>query len=704
MSFDYGALRIDGPRPGPAVYDAAAGRVLLRDLDAERAAMARLRALGVREERPWSLSDKGTHLLLAPAKLDALVAALTAEGWRVEAEGVTYRAAGRLATRVRSGVDWFDLEGAADFGGVAVSFPRLLDAVRRGARTVVLDDGTHGLLPSEWLARLAPLAALGIALGTNGNGSAGDAPVAARFSRAQAPLLDALLDQLPAVDVDAAFAQARDALRAYTGVAPADPPAGFVGTLRGYQREGLGWLGWLRTLGVGGCLADDMGLGKTVQVLAHLETRREAGAGPALAVVPRSLLYNWQAEAARFAPAMRVLDYTGANRPRDALRAALDAGAADLVLTTYGTLRRDAPTLAEVEFDTVVLDEAQAIKNAGTAASKAARLLRARHRLAMTGTPVENRMEELWALFDFLSPGLLGAARGRAAAALDVADAPTEEGTAARSLLARALRPYILRRTKAEVATDLPPRQEQTIWVTLGEAERALYDELRDHYRAELLGARGARRDGEVAHPRARGAAPAAAGGVSPGARRPGAQGGARGQAGGAARAGARGRRGRAQGARLLAVHQAARAGAHAAGGGGGGVRVPRRADAGPRRGGDAVPGGSGVSGVPGVAQGGRGGIEPDGGGVRVSAGPVVESRDGGAGDRPGASDRADAGGVRGAAGGAGYGGGAGAGAAGDEAGVGGGGVWGGGERGGGDREGGAGVVAGVRDGRCAGS
>ncbi len=487
-TFDYGGVRVDGARPGPAVYDATAGRVLLRDQGAERAAAARLHALGVREEREWGAG--GTRLLLPPGKLDALVAALAGEGWRVEAQGVVYRAAGTLAARVRSGVDWFDLEGAADFGGVAVPFPRLLDAVRRGARTVVLDDGTHGLLPAEWLARLAPLAALGTGMADARGDAAGDAPgaeTAARFTRAQASLLDALVAELPAVDVDAAFARARDELRTFAGVAPADPPPGFAGTLRGYQREGLGWIGWLRALGVGGCLADDMGLGKTVQVLAHLEGRREAGAGPSLAVVPRSLLYNWQAEAARFAPAMRVLDYTGSKRPRAELRAALEARTVDLVLTTYGTLRRDAPELAAVEFDTVVLDEAQAIKNAGTAASKAARLLRARHRLAVTGTPVENRLDELWALFDFLSPGLLGAARGRAAAALGAAGAATAEGAAARSLLARALRPYILRRTKAEVAPELPPRQEQTLWVTLGDAQRALYDELRDHYRAELL-------------------------------------------------------------------------------------------------------------------------------------------------------------------------------------------------------------------------
>jgi SNF2 family DNA or RNA helicase len=222
-----------------------------------------------------------------------------------------------------------------------------------------------------------------------------------------------------------------------------------------------------------------MGLGKTVQVLALLEERRAAGAGPSLVVVPKSLLFNWHQECARFAPALRMLDYTGGQRDR----AQHDPRAHDLVLTTYGVLRRDAPRLAAMSFDYVVLDEAHLIKNASTASARAARTLNAAHRLALTGTPIENRLADLWSLFEFLNPGMLGAARTLAAAGKDVGHGAQES----RTLIARALRPFILRRTKQQVAADLPERLEQTIEVELEPRERAQYDELRDHYRASLL-------------------------------------------------------------------------------------------------------------------------------------------------------------------------------------------------------------------------
>ena len=191
---------------------------------------------------------------------------------------------------------------------------------------------------------------------------------------------------------------------------PAAPPPGFRGELRPYQRAGLGWLHFLRDFGFGGCLADDMGLGKTVQVLALLESRREARAaeelGPSLVVAPRSLIFNWRSEAARFTPELRVLDHPGIARSRDGESFA----GHDLVLTTYGTLRRDLASLHGVEFDYVILDEAQAIKNGDSQTAKAARRLRGRHRLALTGTPIENHVGELWSLLEFLNPGLMGAA------------------------------------------------------------------------------------------------------------------------------------------------------------------------------------------------------------------------------------------------------------------------------------------------------
>ena len=200
--------------------------------------------------------------------------------------------------------------------------------------------------------------------------------------------------------------------------------------------------------------------------------------GPSLVVVPRSVVFNWKEETARFAPKLRVLDFTGADRSVDRL------GSYDIVLTSYGTLRRDALLLKDVEFEYAILDEAQTIKNANTAAAKAARLIRAKHRLALSGTPIENHLGELWSLFEFLNPGLLGTssafARHRGAAA--------RQDRSALNVLSRGIRPFILRRTKAQVAPELPARTELTMHCDMAPAQRELYDELRNHYRTALLG------------------------------------------------------------------------------------------------------------------------------------------------------------------------------------------------------------------------
>jgi SNF2 family DNA or RNA helicase len=326
------------------------------------------------------------------------------------------------------------------------------------------------MVPEDWLRRYARIASFGEAEGDH-----------VRYRTSQAALLDALLETQRAVTVDEAFGRARAALHAFTGIRPEDPPASFTGRLREYQREALGWFAFLREFGFGGCLADDMGLGKTVMVLALLESRRRAGGDgaprPSLAVVPRSLVFNWMDEARRFAPEMRVLDYTGASRSAARLEDS------DLVLTTYGTLRRDAARLNGQEFDYVILDEAQAIKNALTASAKAVRLLRGRHRLALSGTPIENHVGELWSLFEFLNPGLLGSSSAFSRATALQGRMERED----LALVTRAVRPLILRRTKQQVAPELPERSEQTIHCELDTTQRRFYDELRAHYRATLL-------------------------------------------------------------------------------------------------------------------------------------------------------------------------------------------------------------------------
>jgi hypothetical protein len=473
LSFDYDGEIVPASQSGQTVYQADRNRLLWRDEGAEKVAAERLRQLGFRAPT-YSNHSPNAHLELAPRNLPQVVRSLLAEGWHVEAEGKIFKRPGAFSIAVTSGIDWFELHGAVRFGDTEAPLPELLAALRKGEDTVRLGDGTFGILPQEWLKKYGLLA---------GVGTAEDGHL--RFSRAQVGMLDALLASQPEATWDETFNQVREELRKFEGIAPAEAPPGFVGQLRGYQREGLGWLYFLQKFGFGGCLADDMGLGKTVQVLALLESRRqlrEANAadrpGPSLVVVPKSLVFNWKEEAARFTPKLRVLDHTGMARSREGE----SFGDYDLIITTYGTLRHDALLFKDLRFDYCILDEAQAIKNAFSESAKAARLLRADHRLALSGTPVENHLGELWSLFEFLNPGMLGSAsvfRLTGAAARN----PEPE---TRTLLARALRPFILRRTKEQVARDLPQKLEQTLFCELEPAQRKQYDELRDYYRQSL--------------------------------------------------------------------------------------------------------------------------------------------------------------------------------------------------------------------------
>jgi superfamily II DNA or RNA helicase len=264
-------------------------------------------------------------------------------------------------------------------------------------------------------------------------------------------------------------------LARFTAIEEVAPPRGLAAELRPYQRAGLAWLQFLREHDLGGILADDMGLGKTVQAIAHLQLEKEAGrlARPALVVAPTSVVHNWQLECARFAPALRVLVLHGLAR-----RAAFaDIGTHDVVLTTYPLLPRDVETLAQHEFHVVIFDEAQNLKNARTRAAEAAARLRAAHRLALTGTPLENNLGELWSQFNLLLPGFLGDSRRFA----QLYRTPIEKrgDDARRAHLARRIRPFILRRTKDMVARELPPKTEIEHSVELAGAQRDLYETVR---------------------------------------------------------------------------------------------------------------------------------------------------------------------------------------------------------------------------------
>ncbi len=363
-----------------------------------------------------------------------------------------------LQLRIQGDRDWFRIEGEVAVGEAEVlQLRRLLEHARSsGSRFVPLGEGRFLALTRTLQRRLVELADL-----TSARGSALELH----------PLAGLAVEEMEfGLQADGRWKERVADIRRGLALKPRVPRA-LQADLRDYQADGYRWLARAAPWAGGACLADDMGLGKTVQALALL--LRRASEGPALVVAPTSVCSNWLQEAARFAPSLQVLPL--ADSDRDALLAGLGAG--DLVIASYGLLVREAERLASVPWSTVILDEAQAIKNPSTRRFQAAVGLNARFRLATTGTPVENRLDELWALFGFLIPGLLGSRQRfwkRFATPIEQAG---DQEAAAR--LQRLVRPFMLRRTKDQVLKELPSRTEVEVLVEPNLQEKALYEALR---------------------------------------------------------------------------------------------------------------------------------------------------------------------------------------------------------------------------------
>jgi superfamily II DNA or RNA helicase len=343
-------------------------------------------------------------------------------------------------------------------GGRAASVGAALRAWQNGVDVVPLQGGGWGRVPMEWFdkhgARLADL------LATRG----GDHKVPI-YSLPDLAKLSEDLDMPPPPELE----RLRPLLDQFAGIPHTPLPPGFVGELRPYQQRGVDWLAFCRDTGLGCVLADDMGLGKTIQALAVVRKKT-------LVVSPKSVLFNWLAEIARFRPDLKVASYSGTRR-------ALDPDA-DLVVTTYPILRNDIDILGEVKWDIVILDESQTIKNPDSQVARAAYRLQGAWKLTLSGTPVENRLDELWSQLHFTNPGMLG---GRAdfqerwAEPIGLGD----EGAAAR--LRERIRPFVLRRMKREVATELPARTDMVMYVELDESERVTYDAIRAATQREIV-------------------------------------------------------------------------------------------------------------------------------------------------------------------------------------------------------------------------
>ena len=363
----------------------------------------------------------------------------------------------KLKLKLGFGIDFLDGTADLEIEGQEFSLMEVLAQQKKNSY-VTLSDGTQAVINTDYLAKLARL------FRKHEDG--------VRVSFFDLPLVEELIDRNAA---EAQFSKARKVFLGFNALAGAElPPPPIKGDLRPYQMDGLRWLDYLHANGLGGCLADDMGLGKTVQTIALLSRIYPAEPTPSLLVMPRSLLFNWQREVERFCPALRCYVYHGANRDLDA------AMQGHLVLTTYGTLRGSIEQFMERQFLYAILDESQAIKNSDTQTSKAVLLLKARRRLALSGTPIENHLGELYSLFRFLNPAMFGS-EGEFSRNYAVPIHQNDDKQAALELRKK-IYPFILRRLKRDVLKELPEKIEQTLYVDMSVEQRRLYDSRRRFY------------------------------------------------------------------------------------------------------------------------------------------------------------------------------------------------------------------------------
>ncbi|MFQ5676035.1 MAG: DEAD/DEAH box helicase, partial [bacterium] len=381
------------------------------------------------------------------------------------------RAAPRVSVSVESGIDWFDLDMDIDVGGVLLSLQELKRAIKKKSSFVRLADGSLASLPKSWLDRFKHTLNLAKQDGEK-----------LKFSSFHVTLIDELFAEADQKAFDKPYRERLKKLQNFRGIKKVKPPVKLAKVLRPYQVSGYQWLNFLKEYDFGGCLADDMGLGKTVQALTLLQSIYKNGCKePSLIVCPTSVIFNWLDEIARFTPELRVLNQTGNDRNRTSD----NYKNYDIILTSHGTLRRDVVFLKDVLFNYVILDESQNIKNPVSLTAKAARLLKAKHRLALTGTPIENNTIELWSLFSFLNPGLLGNLTYFKSAFAKPIEQQRDQPTA--EILRKMIFPFLLRRTKDAVAVELPPKVENIVYCEMSAPHQKVYNQWRDYYRAAIL-------------------------------------------------------------------------------------------------------------------------------------------------------------------------------------------------------------------------
>ncbi|QAZ66443.1 DEAD/DEAH box helicase [Solidesulfovibrio carbinolicus] len=476
---EHGEITVPGPNPdlmtASYLHDGKS-YLIARDCDQEQALISMLAEMRfqARNNANWFLETEEAIVFL----LDAYPKLI--EKYRVFGEKNLTRYKVRLSTPVivaevesKEEEKWFNLDLQVQYDDQRVPIEKIWKAWTQGKRYVQLKDGSYTSLPESWLEKLAhKLRALGYDT---------DKPPQTKFKQFEAPVLDKLLEDMPEARTDSFWNNLRQKIHSFREIVQVRPPKGLNATLRPYQVQGLSYLNFLREYGFGGILADEMGLGKTVQTLSFIQHNVERGAiGPNLIVVPTSVLPNWEREAQKFVPDLKQLIIYGARRENMFKRIA----ESDLVITTYALLRRDLDELLKYEFASIILDEAQNIKNPNTITARAVRRLAGKTRLCLSGTPIENNLFELWSLFEFLMPGFLG---GQNAFQRGIVKPIKDGDEETLDYLRGRVKPFILRRTKNEVAKDLPPKVENTYYCNLLDEQLELYAALAKKLKEQVL-------------------------------------------------------------------------------------------------------------------------------------------------------------------------------------------------------------------------
>jgi SNF2 family DNA or RNA helicase len=374
-----------------------------------------------------------------------------------------------IEVEVKENIDWFDIHARIRFGEFEIPFKELRKLIMRKKVEFKLPNGEIAIIPEAWLTKYSDLFALSETDGEN------EKPVLRKHH------LNLVKELEEGNLAKVHLSEKLRSLNSFNGIKNYPLPAGFKGELRPYQKAGYNWLRFLNEYRLGGCLADDMGLGKTVQTLTMLQAEKDAGSGASLLIMPTSLIYNWEMEAGKFTPELRILNYTGTLRNKDINR----FEKYDLVLTSYGITRLDVELLQKFYFNYIILDESQVIKNPTSNIAKAVRELKSRHKLVLTGTPIENTTMDLWSQMTFINPGLLGTQtyfRNEFQAPIEKRNDESRS-----KKLHAVIKPFILRRHKSQVATELPEKVENVQYCSMSYEQEKRYEEVKTYYREKIF-------------------------------------------------------------------------------------------------------------------------------------------------------------------------------------------------------------------------